>query len=195
MSAVTATPATTAASSKSRFQDIFQAALKSYQKQTKMDLLAHPLASQLQSCDSTAAILAILRDQVREFEKNSAGDERLTKWLGPTVNVLNAFSATVSGGVSLVSFYLSQCKRRVSHVCFAGFFPGECNLHRHWCLPFSEYHIYSFGVSFSRCTSERLHRASQRVKTFSLSFLDVSDTSLHDWRLIRTSLQLRQCQT
>ena len=110
MSSVSATPATTATSSKSRFQDIFQAALKSYQKQTKKDLLAHPLASQLQSCDSTAAILAILHDQVRQFEKNSASDERLTKWLGPTVNVLNAFSATVSGGVSLVSFYLSQCK-------------------------------------------------------------------------------------
>src|ERR1700744_2851425 len=127
----TAATATTSASSESPFQIIFQAELKSYQKQTKKDLLTHPLASQLQSCDSTAAILAILRDQVREFEKNSAGDERLTKWLGPTVNVLNAFSATVSGGVSLVSFYLSQCKRRVSHVCVAGVFPGECNLHRH----------------------------------------------------------------
>ena len=63
----------------------------------------HPLASQLQSCDSTASILTILQDRVREFEKSSEGDERLTKWLGPTVNVLNAFSATVSGGVSLVS--------------------------------------------------------------------------------------------
>ena len=110
MSSVTAMPVTTAGSSQSRFQDIFQAALKSYQKQTKKDLLAHPLTSQLQSCNSTAAILAILHDQVRQFEKNSASDERLTKWLGPTVNVLNAFSATVSGGVSLVSFYLSQCK-------------------------------------------------------------------------------------
>ena len=110
MSSVSASPVTTATSSKSRFQEIFQAALKSYQKQTKKDLLTHPLASQLQSCDSTAAILAILHDQVRQFEKNSASDERLTKWLGPTVNVLNAFSATVSGGVSLVSFYLSQCK-------------------------------------------------------------------------------------
>ena len=110
MSSAAATPSTTAGSSESQFQDIFQAALKSYQKQTKKDLLAHPLASQLQSCDSTAAILAILHDQVLEFEKNSAGDERLTKWLGPTVNVLNAFSATISGGVSLVSFYLSQCK-------------------------------------------------------------------------------------
>ena len=96
------TPATTAASSSSRFQAIFQAAIKSYQKQTKKDLLAHPLASQLQACDSTNAIIAILQDQVRQFDKSHSGDERLTKWLGPTVNVLNAFSATISGGVSLV---------------------------------------------------------------------------------------------
>ena len=98
-------PATTAASSSSRFQAIFQAALKSYQKQTKKDLLAHPLASQLQDCDSTTAILAILQDQVREFDKSHSGDERLTKWLGPTVNVLSAFSATISGGVSVVHLY------------------------------------------------------------------------------------------
>ena len=97
------TPSTTASSSDSRFQAIFQAALKSYQKQTKKDLLTHPLASQIQSCESTTAILAILQDRVREFETNSDGDERLTKWLSPTVNVLNAFSAAVSGGVSLVS--------------------------------------------------------------------------------------------
>ena len=97
------TPATTAASNSSPFQAIFQAAIKSYQKQTKNDLLAHPLASRLQDCDSTNAIIAILQDQVREFDQSRSGDERLTKWLGPTVNVLNAFSATISGGVSLVS--------------------------------------------------------------------------------------------
>jgi hypothetical protein len=90
--------------SESPFQAIFQDALKSYQKQTKKDLLKHPLASQLQSCKSTTDILNILQDRVREFEENSDSDERLTKWLGPTVNVLNAFSAAVSGGVSLVSF-------------------------------------------------------------------------------------------
>jgi hypothetical protein len=96
------TLATAASSSESYFQAIFQDALKSYQKQTKKDLLAHPLAYQLQSCNSTAAILAVLQDQVREFDKSRCGDERLTKWLGPTVNVLYAFSATISGGVSLV---------------------------------------------------------------------------------------------
>jgi hypothetical protein len=76
------TSTTAAASSESRFQDIFQAALKSYRKQTKEDLLKHPLASELQFCSSTTAILAILQDQVREFDKSHSGDERLTKWLG-----------------------------------------------------------------------------------------------------------------
>jgi hypothetical protein len=87
----------------SHFQAIFDDALKSYQKKTKKDLAAHPLASQLQSCNSTSAIVALLQDQVREFDQAHSGDERLTKWLNPTVNVLCAFSAAVSGGVSLVS--------------------------------------------------------------------------------------------
>ena len=96
------TPAT---SSSSHFQAIFEAAVKSYQKQTKKDLITHPLASQFQDCDSTNAIVAILQDHIRQFDKSHSGDERLTKWLGPTVNVLNAFSATISGGVSLVNLH------------------------------------------------------------------------------------------
>jgi len=95
------TPTTAAVSS--RFQAIFNAALKSYQKQTKKDLLAHPLASQLRTCDSAGALVAVLQDQVREFDESRSGDERLTKWLIPTVNVLYAFSAAVSDGVGLVS--------------------------------------------------------------------------------------------
>ncbi|KAH8990842.1 hypothetical protein EDB92DRAFT_729072 [Lactarius akahatsu] len=81
-----------------RFQAIFNAALKSYQKQTKRDLAAHPLTSRLQSCDSTRAILGVLQDQVREFDQ-TCGDDRLTKWLSPTVNVLYAFSAALGEGV------------------------------------------------------------------------------------------------
>ena len=96
------TPSTSTASS--RFQAIFDAALKSYQKQTKKDILTHPLASQLRSCNSTSAILSILQDQLREFDESCSSDEKLMKWLTPTVNVLCAFSAAVSGGVGLVSF-------------------------------------------------------------------------------------------
>ena len=95
------TPTTAPASS--RFQTIFHAALKLYEKQTKKDLISHPLATQLQSCDSTSAILAVLQDQVREFDQARSGDERLTKWLNPTVSVLCAFSDALGEGISLVS--------------------------------------------------------------------------------------------
>ena len=94
-------PSTSAVSS--RFQAIFNAALISYKRQTKKDILAHLLASQLQLCDSTSAILSVLQDQVREFDNACSGDEGMIKWLTPIVNVLCAFSAAVSGGVSLVS--------------------------------------------------------------------------------------------
>ncbi|KAH9026622.1 hypothetical protein EDB85DRAFT_166004 [Lactarius pseudohatsudake] len=62
-----------------RFQVVFQVALKSYQKRTKNDLIVHPLASQLQLCDSTSPLLAVLRDQVQEFDQARSGDDRLTK--------------------------------------------------------------------------------------------------------------------
>jgi hypothetical protein len=87
----------------SRFQAIFDAALKLYEKQTKKDLIAHPLASQLQACNSTNAIIAVLQGQIREFNQAHSSDERLIRWLNPTVNVLCAFSAAICGGVSLVS--------------------------------------------------------------------------------------------
>ena len=98
------TPSTSMAPSRSGFQTIFNAALKLYQQKTKKDLIAHPLAEQLQSCNSTTAILSILQEQVREFDQAHSGDERLTRWLSPTVNVLCTFSAVVSGGVGMVSF-------------------------------------------------------------------------------------------
>ena len=91
-----------AASSSSNFQLIINSALKAYEKRTKKDLLAHPLAAQLQSCESLSAILAILQQQV-EGSDQTQSDDRWTKWLDPTVNVLFAFSATVGAGVGLVS--------------------------------------------------------------------------------------------
>jgi hypothetical protein len=125
-----------------RFQSIFQAALKSYQEQTKTDLFAHPLSSQLQSCNSTTAILALLQDQVREFDKVHSGDERLTKWLSPTVNVLSAFSAAVSAGagVSLVSLHTSSLKRS-SDVYGSGIFTCRRDLCWHLRTHLSKYPV------------------------------------------------------
>jgi len=51
---------TSSATPSSNFQLIFNNALKAYEKRTKKDLLSHPLAVQLQACDSPSAILSIL---------------------------------------------------------------------------------------------------------------------------------------
>ena len=95
-------PANPTPSSSSDFQAIFSAAVKAYEERTKKDLLAHPLACQLQTCNTPASILALLQGQVDDLDRAKTTDERLTKWLSPTVNVLLTFSATISGGVSLV---------------------------------------------------------------------------------------------
>jgi hypothetical protein len=91
------------ASSSSNFQLIIDNALKAYKKRTKTDLLAHPLASQLQACDSPAAILAVLQQQIQELDQSRSGDDRWSKWLGPTVNILYSLFETLGEGVSLVS--------------------------------------------------------------------------------------------
>jgi len=86
------------------FQLILNNALKAYEKQTKHDLLAHPLAAELQACQSPSSILVVLQQQVQQLNQSRATDDRLTKWLDPTVNVLYAFSETIGEGVSLVCF-------------------------------------------------------------------------------------------
>ena len=87
-------------SSSSNFQLIFNNALEVYKNRTKNDLLAHPLVVQLQTCTSSGAVLALIHQQVQGLQRD---DDRLTKWLDPTVRVLLAFSETLAEGVSLVS--------------------------------------------------------------------------------------------
>jgi hypothetical protein len=97
------------ASSSNNFQLIFNNALKVYEKHTRKDLLAHPLASQIQACNSPSAILAILQQQVQGLDQSRSGDDRWTKWLDPTINVLYTFSATLGEGVGLVSLRKQNC--------------------------------------------------------------------------------------
>ncbi len=77
--------------------------MKEYEKKTKKDLLAHPLIGQLQPCNTAADVLTVLRCQVQQFEESTAGVEKWTKWLNPTVNVLFALSVALGEGVGLVN--------------------------------------------------------------------------------------------
>src|SRR5258708_20210356 len=87
----------------SNFASIFNAALESYKRKTKKDLASDPLLPSLQSCDSPEAVLTVLREQVPTFDQSQSGDDGLTKWVTPTVNVLHSFSETIGQGVGLVN--------------------------------------------------------------------------------------------
>ena len=85
----------------SNFQQNFINALELYKKRTKTDLFMHPLANQLQSCDSPASILAFLQEQVQQLNLSQRSN---TEWLAPTVNVLNTFSEILGEAVGSVCF-------------------------------------------------------------------------------------------
>jgi hypothetical protein len=98
-----------AAASSSKFQLIINNALDTYRKRTKNDLLTHPLAARLHACDTPAAILTILREQIHGLDQSRSSTERWSKWLDPTVNVLFVFSTTIGAGVGIV------CLRSCTH--------------------------------------------------------------------------------
>ena len=95
--------ATASSSSSPSFQLIINNALDKYKKRTKTDLIKHPLAAQIQSCDSPSAILAVLQQLVQGLDQSRSSDERWSKWLDPTVNVVYVLSSSLAAGVSLVS--------------------------------------------------------------------------------------------
>ncbi len=86
----------------SNFQLVINNALDTYKKRTKNDLLAHPLVTELQSCDTPSAILDVLQQQVHELDQSRRRDDRWTRWLDPTVNVLFSLSGVLREGVGLV---------------------------------------------------------------------------------------------
>ncbi len=96
----------TTTSSSSNFQLIFDNALKAYEKRTKKDLRAHPLAAELQDCNSPNKILAVLHQQVQGLDQSLSNDDRWSKWLDPTVNVLYMLSEILGERISLVGLKL-----------------------------------------------------------------------------------------
>ena len=57
---------------------ISNATLESYKCKTKKGLASHPLLSSLHSCDSSEAILSVLREQIISFNQFQNLDDRLT---------------------------------------------------------------------------------------------------------------------
>jgi hypothetical protein len=96
-------------SSSSNYQYIFDNALEAYKKKTKQDLRSHPMFTKLEACDSPDAVLAVFREQIPALNHSRGTDDRLTKWLDPTVNLLYTFSDVIGGGIGLVRYQQNQC--------------------------------------------------------------------------------------
>jgi hypothetical protein len=128
-----------ASSSSANFQSIFNASLQAYDNKTKNKLLDHPLATHLQSCDSSNAVLTVLQDLVQQFDQRRASDERLNGWLNPTVNVLCAFSDTLGEGVSLVSLNSLSLYDLCSDHHTSGIPPRESDIYGDWCPSLGEH--------------------------------------------------------
>ena len=126
--------------SSSNFQLIINNALDAYKKRTKNDLLANPLAAKLQSCNTPSAILEVLQQQIQGLDQSQSSDDRWTRWLNPTVNVLFALSATLGEGVGLVCLIRWTCL-----ISAPSYLSGRYSHQPKWYLPES--------VSSSRCVS------------------------------------------
>jgi hypothetical protein len=135
------------AASSSKFRLIINDALKVYNKRTKNDLLLHPLAAELQSCESPTHILAVLQQQVQGIDHSRSGDDRWTKWLDPTINVLLTFSQT-AGTVGLVCPRTSAYPRSAHSYLLVGVLTRDGSLCRNRRPPFSAYSSF-LGVGHS----------------------------------------------
>src|SRR5260221_12981095 len=84
--------------SRANYQSIFDSALQAYKKKTGEDLPSTPLFRRLETCRSSDDVIATLRQQLPGFGQSGSSSDGPTRWLGPTVKVSNAFSATIVGG-------------------------------------------------------------------------------------------------
>ncbi|KAH9071138.1 hypothetical protein EDB83DRAFT_2313850 [Lactarius deliciosus] len=105
----------------STFKAIFDNALEEYKRKTGTNLTTHPLANNLQTCDSPDAVLNVLQEHIQAYEESRNGDQRLTKLLDPMIHILYLFSATLGEG-SLIHISQTAKASKGSHNALIYFF-------------------------------------------------------------------------
>jgi hypothetical protein len=85
-------------------QVLFDAALESYEKQTRMKLIDHPLTRQLEDCHSVDSIMDVIQQQARAFTEFRGEDGKAKKSLRRAIYILHSLStSTILGeGIGLV---------------------------------------------------------------------------------------------
>jgi hypothetical protein len=111
-----------------RFQMLFEASLQDYEKQTDITLVEHPLAEQLQHCDSVESFTPVLREHLRARSEFQDGD-RIIKLLNSAVSVLWTLSASINldlvrprvllgCSMSLILAVIPSCESNMCWACY-----------------------------------------------------------------------------
>ena len=87
-------------SGSTRLRVLFEAALLDYEKQTDIALAKHPLAEQLQNCDSVESVTALLCEQTQAFSE-FRGKDKVMKSLKSAVSVLYKLSSAADFGQNI----------------------------------------------------------------------------------------------
>ena len=167
----------------SRFQDLFNAALREYTQKTGNDIATDPLTARLLPCDSSDAVLEILKEQAHAFNQFRNGDWKiqLMRRLKPTVDILLGLSTSgVFGeGVGLVKLTESTCLFRKFIIHSTENSSSTSDICRCWSPTRSMYPLaYLRTSAVLTLKSYRLLRALAPVMTHSSSFLNVSNITL-----------------
>jgi hypothetical protein len=75
-------------------QTPFESALRAYEEKTGVTLAQHPLAQQVQSCQSTHDITTLLQGQVQAFDESRR--DKIIRSIKATVSILTPLSAAAS---------------------------------------------------------------------------------------------------
>ena len=110
--------------SRYNYQSIFDGALEAYKRKTGRDLTKDPLLRSLETCQSPDAVLTLLRAQILGPGSSQNRRDKFTTWLDPTVNVINAFSVTIGGGIGLVSLPKKRVDKRPLIAIFEAYPPA-----------------------------------------------------------------------
>jgi hypothetical protein len=88
----------------STFQVLFNSALQDYKDKTGTSLIDHPIAKQLEICESVSSITAILQEQAQSFREFRENDGKLMKAINSSVDVLYSpsISSALNGAIGLV---------------------------------------------------------------------------------------------
>jgi fungal STAND N-terminal Goodbye domain len=87
--------------SDSMLQSLFDTALRDYEEQTGMKLIEHPLARQLENCNSVESITAVIQEQARAFTELRRDEDKVMKPLERVVQVLHMLSTNLVRWVAL----------------------------------------------------------------------------------------------